>query len=149
MALGPPRRVIALALLAAAACGCRKSGDPVEEAVRSLARSASARDASAVVSLLSPSFQAADGASRADVEREIRRLFSAYTAVDVRIADLVVDRFPDFALAKFRVEFRGTVRPVGGLESLLPPSARYRFELRFKPPGAGAKIENAFWEELR
>ena len=149
MALGPPRRLIAVVLLAAAAGGCPKSGDPVEVAVRSLARSASERDAPAIVSLLSPSFQAADGASRGDVEREIRRLFSAYSAVDVRVADLAIERFPDFSLARFRVDFRGTARRVGGLEALLPPSARYRFELRFKPPGPRAKIENAFWEELR
>ncbi len=148
MAVGTLRwpRVAVLALVVAASA-CRRHGDPVAETVRSLARAANGRDAPAIAKALTPEFTASNGASRADVERELRQLFAVYGSVDVAISDLATERFPDFALARFRVDFRGLPR-MGGLGSLLPASARYRFELRLVPSAGPWAVSSAFWEEL-
>ena len=142
----PPGRVLAIALLLVAAC--RRSGDPAAEAVGELARSANRRDASAIVASLAPGFAGPSGETAADVEAELRRLFAAYSSVDVAIENLVVDRLPDFTLARFVASFRGSARRLGGMEALLPESARYRFELRLVESGGRFRVAHAFWEEI-
>jgi len=140
------RRFLTAAVLAAAAC--RGEGDPAASAVRSLARAASRRDARDIVAALSPSFEGSLGMSREDVDAELARLFAAYASVDVSVADLTTERFPEFTLARFVAEFRGSVRRIGGLEAMLPSSARYRFELRLAPDGRALRIATARWEEI-
>lgn len=134
-----------LALAVATACG--RGGDPAAAAIRSLARAANDRDASEITGMLTPDFQDAHGMTREDVENELRRLFAAYASIDVSISDLSLERYPAFTLAKFRVAFRGSVRKIGGLESILPATSRYRFELRLVPEGPRFRVAHAFWEE--
>jgi hypothetical protein len=132
----------------AAAIACRGAGDPAADRVRSLARAAGHRDAGAIVAALSPSFEGSFGMGRADVDAELRRLFAAYASVTVSVSDLATERYPEFTLARFRVEFRGAVRRIGGLEGILPSSARYRFELRLVPEGREYRVASAHWEEM-
>jgi hypothetical protein len=139
------RRFLTAALLAVAAC---RNEDPAAARVRSLARAAGRRDAAAIVGALSPSFEGTLGMRREDVGAELSRLFAAYASVDVSIVDLATERFPEFTLARFVAEFRGTVRRIGGLEGMLPSSARYRFELRLVPDGRELRIATARWEEI-
>jgi len=164
--MGPARRVLIAALIgvapaaiigaalataigsALATTACHRAGDPAADAVRSLVRAANRRDAGTIVAALAPDFEGSLGARREDVDAELRRLFAAYASVDVSISDLATERYPDFTLARFRVDFRGSVRRIGGLEGILPASARYRFELRVVPQGNAFRIANAHWEEL-
>jgi len=166
MAVGPARRVLIAAVspaalaavigvalaavigVALATTACHRAGDPAADAVRSLVRAANRRDAGTIVATLAPGFEGSLGAGREDVDAELRRLFAAYASFDVSIADLATERYPEFTLARFRVDFRGSVRRIGGLEGILPPSARYRFELRLVPQGNAFRIATAHWEEL-
>jgi hypothetical protein len=145
MAVVRARRFLTAALLAVAAC---RNEDPAAALVRSLARRASHRDAGAILSALSPSFEGSLGMRREEVGAELARLFAAYASVDVSIADLATERFPEFTLARFVAVFRGSVRRIGGLEGMLPSSARYRFELRLVPEGRELRIATARWEEI-
>lgn len=140
------RRIAAAALVALVACG--RSGDPAADAVRDLARSAGRRDAGAIVARLAPDFAGPSGETPADVEAELRRLFAAYSSVDVEIEGLALERDPEFTLARFTAAFRGSVRRLGGMEALLPASARYRFELRLADAGGTFRVAHAFWEEI-
>lgn len=152
MALFPARRrLTALACAGAAAfspLSCRKPADPAAAAVRSLVRAADDRDAGKIVASLAPDFRGSGGMGRDDLAAELRRLFAAYSSVDVSVEDLAIEWFPDFDLARFRASFRGAVRRIGGLEGLLPSTARYRFELRLARDGERRIVTQAVWEEL-
>ena len=137
------------AALAAAVIACGGGGDPAAETVRSLAAAANRRDAAMITAALAPGFQGSEGMSREDVDAELRRLFAAYASVDVSISGLKTDRYSGFTLARFDAEFRGSVRRIGGLEGILPASARYRFELRLVPEDGNLRIAHAAWEAIR
>ena len=140
------RSLLTIALLLAAAC--RRAGDPAADAVRELARAANRRDASAIFARLAPGFAGPSGETAADVDAELRRLFAAYSSVDVAVENLTLDRLPEFTLARFAASFRGSARRLGGMEALLPESARYRFELRLVDVGGKYGVARAFWEEI-
>ncbi len=143
-----PARLGLIAAFAAAAAACGGRGDPSAETVRGLVRAANRRDAAAIVAALAPDFRGTGGMSRGDLDAEIRRLFAAYASVDVVVNGLSIDRLPEFDVVRFRASFRGTVRRIGGLEAILPPTARYRFELRLVRGGDRRTIEQATWEEI-
>ena len=142
------RSRLLLTVAVAAATACRGAEDPAADAVRSLARAANHRDASTIVAALAPGFEGSLGMSREDVDAELRRLFAAYASVGVSVLDLSTERYPELTLARFRVEFRGSSRRIGGLEGILPSSARYRFELRLVPEGREFRVASARWEEM-
>ena len=146
MAVAGSRLLLTAAVVAATAC--RGAGDPAADTVRSLARAADHRDAPSIIAALSPAFEGSFGMSREDVGAELRRLFAAYASVDVSVSDLSTERYPEFTLARFRVDFRGAARRIGGLEGILPSSARYRFELRLVPEGRQWRVASAHWEEI-
>ena len=154
MAVLPPRPGLiaafarpAAAALAAVSIACGGARDPAAETVRSLARAANRRDAAAIVALLSRHFEGSGGMGRDDAGAELRRLFAAYASVDVSVSSLATERYPEFTLARFDVDFRGSARRIGGLEGILPASSRYRFELRLAPEDGGLRIAHAAWEE--
>ncbi len=154
MAIRPPRlglttaRIAVLTLaLVAAACGGRPT-DPSVEAIRDLARAAGRRDAAPIVAALSPDFRGPGGMSREDLDGEIRRFFASYRSIDAAVSDLAIERFPDFDLARFEADFHGSARRIGGLEGILPPSARFRFEVRFARDGNRRIVTQATWEEI-
>ncbi|MFN2385640.1 MAG: hypothetical protein ABR576_05070 [Thermoanaerobaculia bacterium] len=114
----------------AASCG---NGDPVRESIGRVVAAAEKRDAAAVVEMLSPDFQSAEGAARADVESLLRRYFAAYENLDVEISDLSIERAERAARATFRADLSGKVRKIGGLEGILPSGSSWRFEVRLVP----------------
>lgn len=140
------REIAGAAILAAAACGGRP--DPSSGAVHRLVRAANHRDAAAIVAALAPDFRGSEGMGRDDLDAELRRLFAAYASVDVSISGLAVEPFPDFDVVRFYAVFRGRARKIGGLEGILPSSARYRFELRLARDGARRTVTQATWEEI-
>ena len=139
-------RPAALAL-AAVSLACGGAGDPAAGTVRSLARAANRRDAPAILALLSPHFEGSGGMGRDDAGAELRRLFAAYASVDVSVSNVATERYPEFTLARFDVDFRGSARRIGGLEGILPASSRYRFELRLVPEDGALRVAHAAWEE--
>jgi hypothetical protein len=137
---------LAAAIVAGAACGGRP--DPSVGAIRNLARAANRRDAGPIVAALSPEFRGTGGTSREELDGEIRRLFAAYRSIDVAVTGLAIERFPEFDLARFDADFRGAARAIGGLDGILPPSARFRFEVRLARDGERRIVTQATWEEI-
>jgi hypothetical protein len=137
---------LAAALVAGAACGGRP--DPSAGAIRDLARAANHRDAGPIAAALSPDFRGPGGTSREELDGEIRRLFAAYRSIDVAVTGLAIERFPEFDLARFDAVFRGSARTIGGLEGILPPTARFRFEVRLARDGERRIVTQATWEEI-
>ena len=78
----------------------------------------------------------------------LRRYFAAYEIVNVKIGDVAIERAPEAARAKFRVEFSGRPRKIGGLDSLLPSASTYGFDVRFVPDGNSWKVAWASYERI-
>jgi len=146
VAVRAARLGLILAAVAAAACGRRS--DPSAGTIRDLARAAGRRDPGPIAASLSPDFRGSGGMSRDDVDAEIRRLFAAYRSIDVAVENLAIERLPDFDLARFDADFRGSPRTIGGLDGLLSPSARFRFEVRLEREGDRRIVTQATWEEI-
>jgi len=125
---------------------CRPSGDPVRQTLDRIAAAARSRDAGAVVQNLTADFRDAGGEGPAEVAAVLRRYFAAYEIVDVKLSDVAIERAPDAARARFRVEFSGRPRRIGGLDSLLPSASTYRFDVRLVPDGSGWKVAWASYE---
>ena len=142
------RRIPALAVLAIlATSACRPTKDPAVAAVDALVEAANKRDRAGIVQRLAPDFQAADGSKSADVEQRLRQVFAAYDSLGVTISGLSIEHGNEVALARFRLEMSGAPSHFGGLDSLLPRSTRWRFELRLVPGGDSWKVAWATWEE--
>ena len=128
--------------------GCGGRTDPVRGTIEEIAVAAEKRDASTVMSRLSPGFQAADGTGRADVETALRGYFAAYESLEVRISDLKIERAVGAARARFRADLSGKPRQISGLDGWLPRTASYRFDLRLSPDLRGRwLVTSAGWEE--
>jgi hypothetical protein len=136
-----------LGLLVAAGCGAKR--DPVRLTLDEMVSAAKERDARTVVERLASEFQAADGTGRADAEATLRRYLAGYERLDVRISDLTIERAAGAARARFRAELSGTPREIGGLDSWLPRSSTYRFDLRLAPESEGGRwlVTWAGWEQ--
>jgi hypothetical protein len=141
-------RIAALTAALAFAAACGRGGDPSAEVIRGLQRAANRRDAGGITAALAPGFRGSGGATRQDVDAELRRLFAGYASVDVAVGELAIERFPGFDLARFRATFRGSARKLGGLEGILPASASWRFELRLARDGDRRTVTQATWEEI-
>ena len=137
-----------LVLLALAfALACRPSGDPVRDCLDAVTRAAHNRDADALFARVSSDFQAGDGSSRADAHALVRRYFAAYEMLDVNLRDVTIERSDDAAHARFRAEFSGQPRKIGGLDALFPRSSTYDFDVRLVPEDGKWKIAWAQWRE--
>jgi len=75
----------------------------------------------------------------------LRRYFAAYEALDVKIQDFTVEKAPEAARARFRVELSGRPTKLGGLDRLLPSASRYDFDVRLAPEGGRWKVVWASW----
>jgi Domain of unknown function (DUF4440) len=133
--------VLTLSLLAA----CGGPRDTVRVTIDRMAKAAHARDADALMRLLTPDFQAGDGSSRAETEALVRRLFAAYEILDVSVSDVTVERGGNVARARFRTKLSGQPRRVGGLDGLLPSSATTDFDVRLVRDGSSWKVTWASW----
>lgn len=134
--------VIAVILLGAS---CAESGDPVRATLDAMVKSANARDARALFSRVSPTFQAADGSGLADARAIVERYFAAYEILNVSIRDIQVERGEGAARVRLRAEMSGQPRKIGGLEGLVPSSAAYDFDLRLTSEGGSWKVAWAQW----
>lgn len=127
---------------------CRRESDPVQAALDRIVKAAQARDAQAVVENLAKDYRDAEGQASAGVSATLRRIFAAYEIIDVRLADVTVERAPEAARVTFRAEFSGQPRKLGGLDALFPSASTYRFDVRLVPEGSRWKVAWASWEVI-
>ena len=128
--------------------GCAKKGDPIRETIDAVVAAANARDTASLMARVAPEFEAADGASRLDVEMRLNRYFAAYEILEVSVSDVRIEKGDGAALVRLRARMSGQPRAVGGLTGLLPSEAKYDFELRLVNDGEAWKLGWAAWEPV-
>lgn len=133
-----PQLWLALAL---SACGGAPR-DPVERLIQDVSRAVEDRDADAVGRRVAADFQGQGGMARADAVATVRRYLAGYRSVGVQVFD--VQRLDDSHL-RFRVDFTGQPKDVGGLAGLLPSSAVYEFEVELAGEGSQLQVRRADW----
>jgi hypothetical protein len=133
----------------ACALACREAGDPVRETLDRRVKAAQAREAEAVVVILTRDYRDASGGGVNDARGLLRRYFAAYEILDVRLKDVTIERAPQAARARFRAELSGQPRKIGGLEGLLPSASTYNFDVRLVPDGKRWKVAWASWEGVK
>ena len=124
---------------------CARGGDPARECLDALVRAAHERDASAFFDRVAADFQAADGSTRADAEALLRRYFAGYEILDVTVSDVTIEKAENAARVRFRAELSGQPRKIGGLDSFLPRTSSYDFDMRLTPEGGKWKVAWAEW----
>jgi hypothetical protein len=146
------RRAIALpvsGLLLLGAAGCREKVDPVRSTLERIRTAAEARDAAGVLENLTSDFRDDTGGGTGEVSEALRRSFAAYEILNLQMRDLTIERAEQAARARFRVEFSGQPRKIGGLDGLLPSACAYNFDVRLVPDGKRWKVAWAAWEADR
>lgn len=138
-----PGRAALLACAAAIAVGCGGPKDPVQALLDDVVAAGEARDAGAVVEHLAEGFEGTGGMRKAEVRATLQRYFAAYQSVDLTLYDLTVEEGHQ---ARFRMDFSGRPRDVGGLAGLLPSTAVYSFELTLADGPDGLLVDRATWE---
>ena len=128
--------------------GCRKEADPVRSALERMRKAAEARDVSGVVENLTDDFREIAGGGTIEVSQALRRYFAAYEILNLQMRDITVERAPEAARARFRVEFSGQPKKIGGLDGLLPSASAYSFDVRLVPDGSRWKVSWAAWEPV-
>ena len=136
------RRAVPLVLLLLLTC---KQKDPIADTVRRIAEAAEERDAAAVVENLAANYADANGGRR-DAEDFLRRYFFGYRSINVSIRNLQVFRNGNLGQARFVADFAGVPKEIGGLDQVLPSSARYRFEVWLAEENGTWKITQAQWQ---
>ena len=116
--------------------------DPVERLIHDVSEALSARDAEAVGERIAGDFQGDGGMTRADAVATIRRYLAAYDKVAAQVFD--VQRL-DATHLRFRVDFTGKPKDLGGLAGLLPSSAVYEFEVELVGEGDALKVRRGTW----
>jgi hypothetical protein len=114
----------------------------VERVIDDISRAAENRDASAVGERLSEDFQGEGGVSKAETIAMVRQYLGGYDRVNVDVFDL---QRGEAGRVKFRVEFAGKPKEVGGLSALLPSTAVFEFELEFAGEGRDLEVRRAAW----
>jgi hypothetical protein len=130
-----------LVVLAVAACGGPPQ-DPVEGLIRHVSRAVEDRDAAAVGERVTSDFEGG-GMARAEALATVSRYLAGYDSVGVQVFD--VQRLDESHL-RFRVDFSGKPKDVGGLAGLLPSAAVYQFEVELAGAGNALKIRRASWQ---
>ena len=137
--------MISIVVLATA---CRESTDPVRQTLDRIAAAAHSRNARAVSENLTADFRDSGGEGPEEVAAVLRRYFAAYEIVNVKISDVEIERAPEAARARFRVDFSGRPRRIGGLDGLLPSASTYSFDVRLVPDGSSWKAAWASYERV-
>ena len=122
--------------------------DPIAGAIKKVAAAAEDRDAAAVVAMLAPSYADETG-GRAEVENMLRRYFFGYRSINVSIKDLQTWENGPVGQARFRVDFAGVAKEIGGIDQLLPSSASYQFEVWLVQDNGAWKISAAKWQPVK
>jgi hypothetical protein len=138
------RRLAAAAwVLGALACG-GPPADPVDRLIHDVSEAIDDRDAEAVGARVADDFAGQGGMTRADVIATVRRYLALYQDVSVQV--FKVERLDDSHL-RFRVDFKGKPRDVGGLAGLLPSAVVYEFEVELAGSGDALKVRRGTWRE--
>jgi hypothetical protein len=138
-------RRLAAVLSAILIFSCARGGDPARECLDDLVKAAHNRDASAFFDRVAADFQAADGSTRADAEMLLRRYFAGYEILDVIVRDVNIEKAENAARVRFRAELSGQPRKIGGLDSFLPRTSSYDFDMRLTPAAGKWKVSWAQW----
>jgi hypothetical protein len=125
---------------------CAKKGDPVKDTLDRMTKAANARDVGRLFENVAPDFQGADGSGRADAEALVRRIFAAYEILNVTIHDVQVEKGENAARVRLSADFSGQPVKIGGLDGLVPSSAKYDFDLRLTSDGKSWKVAWASWQ---
>jgi hypothetical protein len=128
-------------VLSLVACGGTPR-DPVERLIDDISKAAESRDATAVGERLSEDFQGEGGVAKAETIAMVRQYLGGYERVNVDVFDL---QRAEAGRVKFRVEFAGKPKEIGGLAALLPSTAVYEFELEFAGEGKDLRVRRASW----
>jgi hypothetical protein len=147
--MSPAGRAVTLAAgaLLLASCG-RAPRDPVTDCLRGAVAAAEKRDADGVMASVAENFRDAEGGGKADASALVRRSLAAYESLSLALSDVVIERGPVSAQAKFKVRMSGRPRAVAGLDGLLPRSSRWSFDARLETGPGGWKISSASWTRL-
>ena len=130
------RRALLVLLLA---CAC-ETKDPVKATIEDAVAAAEDRDVDGVMAHLSATYP-----GRAEVEQSLRQYFFGYRTIDISIDKLDISQGNTTAGAALLVKFLGVPKKIGGLDSILPSSATYRFDLQLAKEGSEWKITSAEW----
>ena len=133
------------AALAAGSCS-KPSSDPIRALVGEVAAAAEDRDADAVATRLSDTFQGQHALAKADIVAALRRYFAAYESIDLEVFDVVPETADGVTRVRTRVGFTGTAQKAFGLQGLLPPSAVYTFDFDARDEGGVWRVTRASWE---
>jgi hypothetical protein len=116
--------------------------DPLDGLIHHVTRAVEERDVEAVGERVTSDFQGG-GMERAEALGMVARYLAGYESVGVQVFDL--QRLDDSHL-KFRVDFTGKPKDVGGLAGLLPSAAAYEFEVELAGAGNALKVRRARWQ---
>ena len=136
----------AVACALALSLACAKKGDPVKDTLDRMVKAANARDVGKLFENVAADFQAADGSGRAEAEALVRRIFSAYEILNVSIHDVQVEKGENAARVRLSADLSGQPVKIGGLDGLVPSSAKYDFDLRLTSDGKTWKVAWASWQ---
>lgn len=143
------RKSLACPILVALLFACSRSPrDPVRVTVSGAVKAAEKRDPDAVIVFLAPGFRDAGGGGRDEAAATVRRYLAAYERLSLTVSNLVIERGPGSAQARFTVAMSGTPHAIGGLEGWLPRTSRWRFDLRLEPGEGGWTITHAVWTRV-
>jgi hypothetical protein len=141
-----PFALTVLLALAASLLGCRSTPrDPVAALLADLEAAAEARDVSALEKRLASGFTGQGSLARAQALDQTRRYFALYE--EVRLEVYGVEAQGKESLV-FVVDFSGHAKAIGGLSSLLPPEAAYRFDCELLEEGGVLKLSKASWKAV-
>jgi hypothetical protein len=129
--------------LVATLLGCGSPKDPVQALLDDVVEAAEARDAGRVVERLAEGFQGSGGMGRAEARATLQRYFAAYESVVVTVYDVQAE---GRQRVRFRVDFSGRPKQIGGLAGLLPSAAAYAFDLELASEGGRLAIARGSWE---
>lgn len=136
--------LLLVGLLVSLASACNKTPrDPVAVLLADLEEAAEARDVSALEKRLAAGFVGPDGLARTRAVDEVRRYFALYEEVRVEVYGVEA---PQIGQLVFHVDFAGNAKSIGGLSSLLPPEATYRFECEVVEEEGTLKLARAEWK---
>jgi hypothetical protein len=145
----PVLSVFVLFVLVLSADACQRAPrDPAMACLTEAVAAAESRDADGVMSRVAESFRDAEGGGKADADALVRRTLAAYESLSLTLSDVAIERGPAAAQAKFKVRMSGRPRAGSRLESFLPRSSRWSFDVRLEAGTGGWKITWASWNRL-
>ncbi len=137
--------LIILSLAPLAACRAR---DPVKQRLDAITSAVEDRDADDVVKSLSDNFQGNNGESRQEALDELRRYLFAYQNINVRLVNLEIARREFSAAADFVAEVIGNPKTIGGLDQILPRTAKVQFHIEMRREGHSWLVTSATWQRV-